>query len=287
VWKRTNKEAQPSEHRHNPRLLAGFDVAITWKVDGKLCSVTGKCLDISSGGTRVQAATAPPVSTLVYLKFLSDLNLEANGIVRYANEQGSIGIEFTQMTFCGSVIRHKPRPLFVKITIPVVIVAALALAVYFAPHFGKLLPKGKPSPQPDPETISRVTPFFTLGSTKATVQAVQGTPTSMTGSVWRYKLSRIYFRSDRVVGWSISPETPLKVGAPKPESPDARAEHYETGSTPMTVLAVEGSPTELTENVWRYGESEVYFRNGKVVGWKSSPARPLKISNSRQRGAQR
>ncbi|MEN6537135.1 MAG: PilZ domain-containing protein [Bryobacteraceae bacterium] len=279
--KRTDKEAQINEHRHNPRLLAGFDVAITWKVDGKPCSVTGKCLDISSGGARIQASTVPPVSTLVYLKFLSDLNLEANGIVRYANEQGSIGIEFTQMTFCGSVIRHKPRPLFVKITIPVVIVAALGLVVYFAPHFGKFVHKWRPSPQAAARTISQTTPFFTLGSTKTTVQAVQGTPTSMTDSVWRYKLSRIYFRSDRVVGWSISPETPLKVGAPKPESTETKAGHYETGSTAMTVLAVEGSPTELTENVWRYGESEVYFRKGKVIGWKSSPSRPLKFKASR------
>jgi outer membrane protein assembly factor BamE (lipoprotein component of BamABCDE complex) len=52
--------------------------------------------------------------------------------------------------------------------------------------------------------------YFTVGSTKDEVLAVQGTPTQFSDSVFSYGLSEVFFQSGRVVSWSISPLNPLK-----------------------------------------------------------------------------
>ena len=57
--------------------------------------------------------------------------------------------------------------------------------------------------------------YFTIGSTKDEVLAVQGTPTRMVistdGSIWYYGMSKVHFASGRVRSWNISPHNPLKV----------------------------------------------------------------------------
>ena len=52
--------------------------------------------------------------------------------------------------------------------------------------------------------------FFTFGSTKAEVRAVQGSPLLETDTVWDFGLSKVQFRDDRVIAWESSPMQPLR-----------------------------------------------------------------------------
>lgn len=51
---------------------------------------------------------------------------------------------------------------------------------------------------------------FTIGSTKAEVRAIQGTPLVETDTLWDFGLAKVHFRDDRVIGWENSPMYPLK-----------------------------------------------------------------------------
>lgn len=53
--------------------------------------------------------------------------------------------------------------------------------------------------------------YFSVGSTKADVRAIQGEPVRESQNVWDYGISRVYFEADRVVGWQESPMDPLHV----------------------------------------------------------------------------
>jgi DnaJ domain len=53
--------------------------------------------------------------------------------------------------------------------------------------------------------------FFSKGSSKEEVRAVQGAPDRDAGSVWDYGLSRVYFEKDHVTGWNEVPLNPLRV----------------------------------------------------------------------------
>lgn len=53
--------------------------------------------------------------------------------------------------------------------------------------------------------------IFDVGSTKAEVRSIQGTPVSETETVWDYGPSRVYFEHNRVVRWEASPLQPLRV----------------------------------------------------------------------------
>ena len=52
--------------------------------------------------------------------------------------------------------------------------------------------------------------IFMIGSTKAEVRALQGTPLVETEASWDYGLSKVYFRDGRVVDWESSTTQPLK-----------------------------------------------------------------------------
>jgi hypothetical protein len=65
-------------------------------------------------------------------------------------------------------------------------------------------------PDEDPQV-----PYFTVGSTKNDVVRVQGAPSSLTGNVFRYGLSEIYFKNGRVESWHIDPSSPLKARLPQ------------------------------------------------------------------------
>lgn len=52
--------------------------------------------------------------------------------------------------------------------------------------------------------------YFTVGSSRDEVLAVQGTPTEFSETVFSYGLSKVFFRSGRVVSWDVSPLNPLK-----------------------------------------------------------------------------
>ncbi|MEM9398590.1 MAG: DnaJ domain-containing protein [Verrucomicrobiota bacterium] len=72
----------------------------------------------------------------------------------------------------------------------------------------KLLPRQSVSNPPD---------FFTIGSSKDVVLAVQGTPRAFSDSIWYYGLSVVMFSGDKVISWTQYSDHPLK--AHKVESP--------------------------------------------------------------------
>jgi hypothetical protein len=49
------------------------------------------------------------------------------------------------------------------------------------------------------------------------------------------------------------------------------------GSSVGEVISIQGVPTHQDGDVWYYGDSEVYFRAGVVVGWKRAPNSSLKV----------
>ncbi len=126
----------------------------------------------------------------------------------------------------------------------------------------------------------RSSSFFTVGSTKDEVLAVQGTPTSFSEFQWAYGLSHVSFQGGRVTSWYVSPVNSLCVRkAPDSESDAnaARARGYFTvGSTKDEVLAVQGTPTSLSDTQWGYGLSHVSFQGGRVTTWYISPVNSLK-----------
>mgnify|MGYP001579240134 FL=1 len=52
---------------------------------------------------------------------------------------------------------------------------------------------------------------FSLGSSKQEVRAVQGAPLMENENLWEYRISRIYFKDQKVSGWYDSPLDPLKI----------------------------------------------------------------------------
>lgn len=71
----------------------------------------------------------------------------------------------------------------------------------FNPLHAKLAPSATASDSSD---------FFTIGSTKDEVLAVQGTPTTFGDREWAYGLSKVKFKNDRVISWKASEFNPLK-----------------------------------------------------------------------------
>lgn len=63
----------------------------------------------------------------------------------------------------------------------------------------------------EPLTQESVMQYFSKGSTKTEVMAIQGAPLRETPNAWDYGLSRIYFERDKVVGWQESPLEPLRI----------------------------------------------------------------------------
>jgi hypothetical protein len=52
---------------------------------------------------------------------------------------------------------------------------------------------------------------FTIGSSKQEVRALQGSPLMEEENLWTYRMSRIYFKDQKVSGWYDSPLDPLKI----------------------------------------------------------------------------
>ncbi len=57
---------------------------------------------------------------------------------------------------------------------------------------------------------------------------------------------------------------------------DPQVPYFTVGSTKSDVIRVQGPPNKVAENVFLYGPSEVYFRNGRVESWRMDPGSPLK-----------
>lgn len=56
-----------------------------------------------------------------------------------------------------------------------------------------------------------------------------------------------------------------------------RERHIRIGSTEAHVESLMGPPLVLQVDLWEYGPSHVRFQRGRVVGWYSSPLKPLPV----------
>ena len=119
--------------------------------------------------------------------------------------------------------------------------------------------------------------FFTVGSTRDQVQAVQGMPSSIRNGVWYYGKSRVYFLDGTVMRWVNDPADPLRIAFGVPRTPRWPTT-FAMGSTKALVKTVQGRPLLETVHEWDYGASKVYFADGRVTGWYNSPFSPLKTA---------
>lgn len=124
---------------------------------------------------------------------------------------------------------------------------------------------------------ARVGGYFTIGSTKDDVLAVQGTPDRFTDNSFHYRLSSVYFDANgRVASWENYSFKKLRVRM-LPEVP-SRSSYFTVGSSKNEVLAVQGTPDRFSENSFHYGLSSVYFdSDGRVTGWDNYSYKQLKI----------
>ena len=109
--------------------------------------------------------------------------------------------------------------------------------------------------------------YFTLGSTKDEVLAIQGTPDSFSDDSFTYGFSTVYFSNGRVTSWRNSLKE-LKVRL-LPETSAHRA-YFTVGSTKDEVLAIQGTPDSFSDDSFTYGFSTVYFSDGRVTSWRNS-----------------
>ena len=60
------------------------------------------------------------------------------------------------------------------------------------------------------------------------------------------------------------------------EAPEIDDEFITYGSSIGEVISIQGAPTLDEGNTWYYAESELYFEDGKVTGWRHAPGSKLK-----------
>ena len=116
--------------------------------------------------------------------------------------------------------------------------------------------------------------YFTVGSTKGEVVAIQGTPDSFSETRFDYGFSTVYFHNGRVTSWSNSQLNPLRA---KLKATPTNKTYFTVGSTKGEVVAIQGTPDSFSETRFDYGFSTVYFHNGRVTSWSNSQLNPLKV----------
>jgi len=116
-------------------------------------------------------------------------------------------------------------------------------------------------------------PYVTTGLTPMEVITILGNPTSSSGEKMSYKGSEIDFRNGRVSGWKIDEKTaPIRVKLWSEMAGVQGLTAFAVGSSKSEVIAVQGTPTLLSDNEFGYGGSVVFFQNDRVAGWKEDPA---------------
>jgi hypothetical protein len=109
--------------------------------------------------------------------------------------------------------------------------------------------------------------------TRDEVEEAQGAPTSTSDGKLMYGASELDLKDGHVVGWKIDARSQLRVKI-WPEGPvDTSLRFFTNGSTKDEVLVVQGTPTSFTQDRFEYGSSVVYFREGRVVVWRSGSVR--------------
>lgn len=241
----------------------------------------GQCADLSAGGVRiVELQDSIPLATDVHIRFMA-IDLEADGVVCRSEDARSIGVRFTRVTLFGSPVKRRHVPAYVQIG---KILVGSSLLVLIGISARSYVTSGSVWPivvHLHPASGTLVTsPSFTLGSTKAEVQAAQGYPSAVNRNSWVYGTSTVYFVGDRVVGWKGTLGFPLKLRIEAANTERRGKDYFAVGATAAEVAGIQGVPLEVRGDVWAYGPSEVYFRDGRVVGWKNSPQHHLNVQGA-------
>jgi hypothetical protein len=142
-----------------------------------------------------------------------------------------------------------------------------------SPQTGQPMPqKAHAAAHPAHPATIKLKPYVTVGSTRDEVMAQQGTPTASSEDKLVYGSSELYLKDGHVIGWRIDPfSSPIRVKLwpQSPVNPDL--DFFSVNSTKDEVLVVQGTPTEFTEDTFKYGDSVVYFSKNRVVNWKNYP----------------
>ena len=132
------------------------------------------------------------------------------------------------------------------------------------------LPSHTPPPAPDEDLRTQQKTFFSLGSTKAEVQRVQGKPAKVFGQTWVYGLSDVTFREGRVWRYhNFDGGLKVRMLPSRPMGASQTTDSFTLGATRDEVLLVQGTPTQVEGSKWSYGFSEVHFKDGVVVGFNN------------------
>ena len=113
--------------------------------------------------------------------------------------------------------------------------------------------------------------YFTIGSTRDEVVAVQGRPDAFTAGALQYGSSIVVFKDDRVASW-LDGNPHLKARLPL-DLLGAKVGYFTVGSRKDEVVAIQGQPDGSTPTSFRYGLSTVYFRNDRVEYWRDVDSR--------------
>jgi hypothetical protein len=113
--------------------------------------------------------------------------------------------------------------------------------------------------------------YFTIGSTRDEVVAVQGKPDAFTAGALQYGSSIVVFKDDRVASW-VDGNPHLKARLPL-DLLGAKVGYFTVGSRKDEVVAIQGQPDGSTPTSFRYGLSTVYFRNDRVEYWRDVDSR--------------
>ena len=108
--------------------------------------------------------------------------------------------------------------------------------------------------------------YFTVGSTREEVLAIQGNPDRLASDALHFGTSLVVLHEGRVATWVNS--YPRLKARLLPSTPTT-TRHFTVGSTRDEVLAAQGTPDRFTNELFRYGSSDIHFRNGRVVGWNN------------------
>jgi len=81
----------------------------------------------------------------------------------------------------------------------------------------------------------------------------------------------------------IQPDNTLSIPSDAYPDPNTSSEEeeeelsfYTEGSSVKDVITVQGVPSDIKDGKWFYGESEVHFKDGKVINWVRKSGSPLK-----------
>ena len=205
------------------------------------------------------------------------------------------GETLPQVRTPGLWIRNHVAGLFLGLALVAGLLASPLIYAYLSKPSGPTLPSPKESvtppasqaplgdmaslqpaaPQAVPQTAPKVAPpapaarrFFTLGATQDEVWALQGPPTTITGNTWKYGLSTVTFKNYRVISYSnISWNLKVRLVPKTPVTDRQFPVYFTKGSSKDRVLVVQGTPSEVVGNTWKFGESEVRFRGDRVVSY--------------------